>query len=52
LHNSSEELLNTSDLMRTNKKMSNKMMPTNQKNLIQKKNKNQIIKTKPFKKQQ
>lgn len=41
LHNSSEELLNSSDLMRTNKKMSNKNGPSNSKNLIIKKNKNQ-----------
>ena len=49
---SSEELLNTSDLMRTNKKISNKNIPLNQKNLIQKKSKIQLQKSKPFKKQQ
>jgi hypothetical protein len=47
LHQSTEELLNTSDLMRTNKKVSNKNMPPIQKNLLIKKNKN--IKPKPFK---
>lgn len=48
LHQSSEELLNTSDLMRTNKKVSNKNMPLIQKNpLIKKNNKN--IKAKPYK---
>lgn len=45
LHQSSEELLNTSDLMRTNKKLSNKNTPVIQKNQSNKKNKNKI---KPF----
>ena len=48
LHQSSEELLNTSDLMRTNKKVSNKNMPLIQKNLLIKKN-NKNTKAKPYK---
>lgn len=48
LHQSTEELLNTSDLMRTNKKVSNKNMPAIQKNPMIKKN-NKNIKAKPYK---
>lgn len=48
LHQSTEELLNTSDLMRTNKKVSNKNMPAIQKNPMIKKN-NKNSKAKPFK---
>ncbi len=47
LHQSTEELLNTTDLMRTNKKISNKNVPSAQKNQLNKKNKNN--KTKAFK---
>lgn len=48
LHQSTEELLNTSDLMRTNKKVSNKNMPAIQKNPMNKKN-NKNTKSKPYK---
>lgn len=44
LHQSTEELLNTTDLMRTNKKVSNKNVPSAQKNQLNKKNKNNKIK--------
>ncbi len=47
LHQSTEELLNTTDLMRTNKKVSNKNVPSAQKNQLNKKNKNN--KTKVYK---
>ena len=48
MHQTSEELLNSTELMRTNKKVSNKNMPLIQKNpLIKKNNKN--IKAKPYK---
>lgn len=40
LHQSSEELSNTTDLMRTNKKVSNKNLPQNNKKNLMKKNKN------------
>lgn len=40
LHQSSEELSNTTDLMRTNKKVSNKNLPQNNKKILIKKNKN------------
>src|SRR6476660_2017666 len=40
LTQSSEELVNTTDLMRTNKKISNKMMPSNMQQKQQKQNKN------------
>ncbi|GGD29782.1 DUF4290 domain-containing protein [Flavobacterium orientale] len=50
LHHSSEELLNTSDLMRTNKKVSNKNMPSNPKIQSNTSFKKKIIKAKPFKK--
>lgn len=40
LHQSSEELSNTTDLMRTNKKVSNKNLPQNNKKILNKKNKN------------
>jgi hypothetical protein len=40
LHQSSEELSNTTDLMRTNKKVSNKNLPQNNKKILIKINKN------------
>jgi hypothetical protein len=45
---SSEELLNTTDLMRTNKRMSNKILPMGQPKIQNNKNKNG--KAKPFQK--
>jgi hypothetical protein len=45
---SSEELLNTTDLMRTNKRMSNKILPIGQPKIQNNKNKNG--KAKPFQK--
>lgn len=50
LHQSSEELLNTTDLMRTNKKVSNKNLPSNPKIQGNTAFKKKPIKSKPFKK--